>query len=496
MEAPYQIVGSVIASKPAADLIEAFVAKVRRERAFVLAKSTQGATFVRFNAADAALVVAACRALRGPAAALLRLGFAVGYKDQASGGAPEGLDLSARSVEQANELAAAANDGEVLVAPQFAVAMIDAGLALRTRTLQLAGGRSAVACAIELRGEGRDAPAGERRPKVPAPTEAAGAAGDLMRGLLAQADDMARRQGEIEARQDALLARMTLVEEGSKPSVQMGALEAELQAQFARVEERLEFIGKLEHRLTRMQSLAADLDRKLGEQLRRRAEVDNLKALADTLVEQMVQAHAKLDALTQAQERLAPFAAEVRSLARVVEDSQRALAAQTSRFAELESRGAALAGKLTEVAGTEARLHDIKADIEQIRDLGAQGRADLMFLTEREGEVATLVARVDALAARAEEAEGRVQFIESRRELVEEVRAHAEAATHLLGDMQVKLDILNEQRAVVDHALEKLARLDYSAQEAQNTLRALQRERELAERIASGIKALRARPVS
>lgn len=45
---------------------------------------------------------------------------------------------------------------------------------------------------------------------------------------------------------------------------------------------------------------------------------------------------------------------------------------------------------------------------------------------------------------------------------------------------------------MIDHVGEKLARLDFMVQEAQNTLRALQREREVAERIEQGIKSLRA----
>jgi len=46
---------------------------------------------------------------------------------------------------------------------------------------------------------------------------------------------------------------------------------------------------------------------------------------------------------------------------------------------------------------------------------------------------------------------------------------------------------------VIDDVGEKLARLAFTVQEAHNTLQALQRERELAERIEQGIKALRAR---
>jgi hypothetical protein len=46
---------------------------------------------------------------------------------------------------------------------------------------------------------------------------------------------------------------------------------------------------------------------------------------------------------------------------------------------------------------------------------------------------------------------------------------------------------------VVDHVAEKVAQLEYTLQEARNTVRALQHERELAERIEQGIKQLRSK---
>ena len=86
----------------------------------------------------------------------------------------------------------------------------------------------------------------------------------------------------------------------------------------------------------------------------------------------------------------------------------------------------------------------------------------------------------------------KIAAIESRRKMVEEVQTRANAITNLLDDINVNLEMLGEQRAVIDHVGEKLARLDFMVQEAQNTLRALQREREVAERIEQGIKSLRA----
>jgi hypothetical protein len=76
--------------------------------------------------------------------------------------------------------------------------------------------------------------------------------------------------------------------------------------------------------------------------------------------------------------------------------------------------------------------------------------------------------------------------------MVEEVQTRANAITNMLDDINVNLEMLGEQRAVIDHVGEKLARLDFMVQEAQNTLRALQREREVAERIEQGIRSLRA----
>ena len=89
------------------------------------------------------------------------------------------------------------------------------------------------------------------------------------------------------------------------------------------------------------------------------------------------------------------------------------------------------------------------------------------------------------------ETDAKIADIEARGKMVEEVQTRATAITNLLDDINVNLEMLGEQRAVIDHVGEKLARFDFMVQEAQNTLRALQREREVAERIEQGIKSLR-----
>ena len=61
----------------------------------------------------------------------------------------------------------------------------------------------------------------------------------------------------------------------------------------------------------------------------------------------------------------------------------------------------------------------------------------------------------------------------------------------MLEDVRLNLETLGEQKAVVDHVMESFSRLNEKVQEAQTTMRSLQAERELAERIERGIKQLR-----
>jgi chromosome segregation ATPase len=100
--------------------------------------------------------------------------------------------------------------------------------------------------------------------------------------------------------------------------------------------------------------------------------------------------------------------------------------------------------------------------------------------------------KVDDLLGRLRETDEKIATIESQRKMVEEVQARANGIVHMLEDLNVNLDMLGGQRAAVDHAGEKLARLEFTLQEANNTVRALQREREAAERIQQANKSVRA----
>jgi prefoldin subunit 5 len=298
METPIQIVGCVLASKPSAALIDAFVAQARLERAVVITKTVHSAIFVKMGAQDAALITLAFQTLRAQARARLRFGFVAGSKVRTStqpSGPSDATSASHHHIAQASELAAGADVGEVLLTPDLAALLVEAGFALRSRQVRLADGRIVPACQLDQAAAER--PAGER-----------------------VAADLQERRDAIDA-----------------------------------------------------------LDRRLEQMHKATGELEGLRATLDSLL----------------------------------------------------------------------------------------GRAGAL--------------------------ESKIATIESRRPLVDEVHACTATITHVLGDVQVNLEMLNEQRAVIDHVGDQLARLDFTVQEAQNTLRALQREREMAERIEQSIKARRTR---
>jgi uncharacterized coiled-coil protein SlyX len=143
------------------------------------------------------------------------------------------------------------------------------------------------------------------------------------------------------------------------------------------------------------------------------------------------------------------------------------------------------------IAAREQLVNAVKAEVQNVHEISARSKADLAHVTEHRGEVATLKGQVDLLLSRIGETDERIVAIDAKRKLVDEVQTKANAIVHVLDDVRINLETMGEQKAVIDHVAEKVAQLEFTLQEARNTLRALQHERELAERIEQGIKGLR-----
>jgi chromosome segregation ATPase len=173
--------------------------------------------------------------------------------------------------------------------------------------------------------------------------------------------------------------------------------------------------------------------------------------------------------------------------------SEKRISAFEARLNDLRQHSDSLDLKIASIAEREALVQAVKAEVDHVHQISSRSKADLTFVTEHRSEVATLRTQVEDLLGRVTETDQKIAAIEARRKMVEDVQSRANAITRLLDDINVNLEMLGEQKAVIDHVGEKLAHLDFMVQEGQSTLRALQREREVAERIERSITSLRAK---
>lgn len=135
----------------------------------------------------------------------------------------------------------------------------------------------------------------------------------------------------------------------------------------------------------------------------------------------------------------------------------------------------------------------VKAEVDSVHEIGARSKVDLQYVAEHRAEVASLKKSVDDVLSHIGQTEEKMTAILARKKMVDEIEAKTQMITNLLADVRMNLETLGEYKSQVDHLSEQFAQLDFMTQEAQNTLKTLQRECELAERIEQGIRQLRSR---
>jgi chromosome segregation ATPase len=155
--------------------------------------------------------------------------------------------------------------------------------------------------------------------------------------------------------------------------------------------------------------------------------------------------------------------------------------------------GADIDARMRQLNERDAIVSAVKAEVENVHQISARSREDLQYMSAHRDEVVALRRQVQDLLGRAGEVAEKISEVEARRRDVDEVQTKASMVANLLSDVRVHLETVTEQKAVIDHLSEKLANVDFVMQEAQNTLRMLNQERELAQRIEQSIKQLRTR---
>jgi chromosome segregation ATPase len=173
--------------------------------------------------------------------------------------------------------------------------------------------------------------------------------------------------------------------------------------------------------------------------------------------------------------------------------SEKRIATFEAKIGELRGQTETIERRIQDVVSRDETVQSIRREVEGVQEISARSKADLAHLESQRGEVVSLRANVDELLATARLTEQRIREINAQRRMVDEVQLKAAVTKNMLADVRVHLETVSEQKAVLEHALEQIARLEHISRDADATLRSLQAERELAQKIERSIQHLRTR---
>jgi chromosome segregation ATPase len=239
-------------------------------------------------------------------------------------------------------------------------------------------------------------------------------------------------------------------------------------------------------RLTHVQSLSGQLEKSQG--------------VKDELLAELARVEAKqkdvtihLESADEQVQQLQAAAASAEARRKQMSMADKRLGAFQSRLEELQGLTEEIDRRVQELGQREAIVDAVRRQVEAVHAVGLKSRADLEYVEAHRNEMAVLRERVDELLGCIGETESRLSSIHGRRQLVDEVQVKTSVILNMLEDVRLNVETLGEQRAVMDHAIESCNRLGEMVREAQSTIKGLQTERELAERIQKGIRQLRAK---
>jgi DNA repair exonuclease SbcCD ATPase subunit len=176
-----------------------------------------------------------------------------------------------------------------------------------------------------------------------------------------------------------------------------------------------------------------------------------------------------------------------------LEEAEQAFGHVDGQMSELHRLAENVERRMQAIAEREQVVEAVRRGIEGVHALGQRSQADLAIIAERRAEIAAAMSEMERLRETLAGTQEQITAIENRRQVVDDVQRKADAIMNILGDVHITLDSVSEQKAMVDHVFAELARIEHLVQEARGTMRALQAERDVAQRIVENVRQIHAR---
>lgn len=282
-----------------------------------------------------------------------------------------------------------------------------------------------------------------------------------LEAFLDRAGAFAATMPELDARLNAVREKLSTVDEGTQKAANLVAIADNLDKQMTRLAGYQQFVERIEGRMNALTTLTADVDRRLDEQIARRAEIDALRSLCDGVGLQVTDLRQKLEGVSQTQATLLPITSQVAELRAGVERAQTRLASALRDERELVAQETRIAGMLesvrrlaAEAAERVAQGEGLTAALDRSTAVKDALLQELTVVQGRQRDVAGQLVTADHQIAKLDQA---FSHIESRREQV--AFAERRMGTFegrlrdleaLAGDVEARMEALTGQAQTLD----------------------------------------------
>lgn len=271
---------------------------------------------------------------------------------------------------------------------------------------------------------------------------------------------MIGRTPEIEARLEAVLGKFSLLEQGTEAARKLAEDVAGLDTELARVAARVQFIERLDERVSGLFALTRNVEQMMGQQAARHAELDGLAQQCESLESRLNLAQQQLEGLWSQQARLQPLAAEVSRIEDAVRGAQRMVTTMKNDEAEAVEQRARLAGLiehgLRQAADTSERLRHVQVLSEDLAQAAARGDEALAQLAQVQVRQREVLSQVGLAEEQLQRAEGLSRQLEHRRTLLVQAEKSLKSFEVRLADLdrhaeglEAKMKTLAEREAMV-----------------------------------------------
>jgi chromosome segregation ATPase len=343
---------------------------------------------------------------------------------------------------------------------------------------------------------------------------------------------MMSRVPEIDTRIQAVLDKLGLIDAGNRSATLLSELADDLSARLERLDDRMQFVEKLEQRVDNLHGMTAEVDQKLADQLARSAEVAGVKNQCDTLLTQLLDAQQKLCGVAALQARVMSLPEQVATLTQSVERSHQlvqavkldesALHKQRAQLVELVEQGKTLSTEsaerlqqvrdvaaeldraaslkqslLSELAQVQAAQHDAVAQTEAAEDRIQRAEAMARQLDQRcarvldgQAKVTALEGRLDELDRGADRVEQKIHALGDQEALVQAVKAEVENIRQVSERSKADLQHLGEQRGALSELRTMVDDLLGRLHETDEKIATIESQREMVDEVqarANGI---------